>query len=173
MMEEVPFILQLSVVAWRWTLHTFFVLDFLHWTLSLSVAAPSNPSLNDGQVCKSLLDKNAFVNSKTKLGWTALHFAASKVDLMSSVASEKIRTKDLLLQGDQVQLLFSIHFWRALKTQKLPNPNHFCQAYIITFWYFDVSIGSGEKSWTFQGFAKIVLWLRTARTDNPDTLKTH
>lgn len=41
--------------------------------------APSNPSPNDGQVCKSLLDKNAFVNSKTKLGWTALHFAASKV----------------------------------------------------------------------------------------------
>ena len=33
------------------------------------------------QVCKLLLDKNAFVNSKTKLGWTALHFAASKVTI--------------------------------------------------------------------------------------------
>ena len=31
------------------------------------------------QVCKLLLNKNAFVNSKTKLGWTALHFAANKV----------------------------------------------------------------------------------------------
>ena len=30
------------------------------------------------QVCKLLLNKNAFVNSKTKLGWTALHFAANK-----------------------------------------------------------------------------------------------
>ena len=31
------------------------------------------------EVCKLLLNKNAFVNSKTKLGWTALHFAANKV----------------------------------------------------------------------------------------------
>ena len=30
------------------------------------------------EVCKLLLNKNAFVNSKTKLGWTALHFAANK-----------------------------------------------------------------------------------------------
>ena len=29
-------------------------------------------------VCQCLLDKNAFVNSKTKKGITALHFAASK-----------------------------------------------------------------------------------------------
>ena len=32
------------------------------------------------QVCRLLLDKNAFVNSKTKLGWTALHFAANRVN---------------------------------------------------------------------------------------------
>ena len=59
---------------------------FLFSTLSrlnfVAFSAPSKPSGNDGQVCKSLLDKNAFVNSKTKLGWTALHFAASKVPLM-------------------------------------------------------------------------------------------
>ena len=30
------------------------------------------------EVIKLLLDKNAFVNSKTKLGWTALHFATHK-----------------------------------------------------------------------------------------------
>ena len=30
------------------------------------------------EVCKSLLEKNAFVNSKNKLGLTALHFAAAK-----------------------------------------------------------------------------------------------
>ena len=33
------------------------------------------------EVIKQLLDKNAFVNSKTKLGWTALHYAAHKVGL--------------------------------------------------------------------------------------------
>ena len=41
-----------------------------------------------------------------------------------------ILTFNIQLQGDQVQLLFFIHFWQALKTQKLHNPNHFCQAYI-------------------------------------------
>ncbi len=30
------------------------------------------------EVCKLLLDKNAFVNSKTKKGLTALHYAAQK-----------------------------------------------------------------------------------------------
>ena len=48
----------------------------------VALSAPSKTIPNDGQVCKLLLDKNAFVNSKTKLGWTALHFAASKVPLM-------------------------------------------------------------------------------------------
>ena len=28
------------------------------------------------EICKSLLNANAFVNSKTKAGWTALHYAA-------------------------------------------------------------------------------------------------
>ena len=30
------------------------------------------------EVCKFLLEKNAFVNSKNKAGLTALHFAAAK-----------------------------------------------------------------------------------------------
>ena len=59
----------------------------------------------------------------------------------------------------------------GFKNQKMAKPNHFCWADIWTFWYFDVSMGSDEKSWVFQGFAKIVLWLRTARTDNPDPPK--
>jgi len=30
------------------------------------------------EVCEALLNKNAFVNSKSKTGWTSLHFAAMK-----------------------------------------------------------------------------------------------
>ena len=41
------------------------------------------------------------------------------------------------------------------------------------FWYFNVSVWSGEKSFSFQGYAKIVCWLHIARTENPDTPQTH
>ena len=37
----------------------------------------------------------------------------------------------------------------------------------------NLTSATGGKSWAFQGFAKIVLWLCTARTDNPDTPQTH
>ena len=30
------------------------------------------------EVCEALLNKNAFVNSKTKTGWTSLHYASMK-----------------------------------------------------------------------------------------------
>ena len=46
----------------------------------------------------------------------------------------------LSLQGDRLQLPFFIYFWQALKTKKLHNPIHFCQAYIRTFWYLIVSV---------------------------------
>ena len=60
------------------------------------------------QVCKLLLDKNAFVNSKTKLGWTALHFAASKVTICFFCSCEEKKMKQLFaLQGytDLVEFL--------------------------------------------------------------------
>ncbi len=28
------------------------------------------------EVCEALLSRNAFINSKTKVGWTSLHYAA-------------------------------------------------------------------------------------------------
>ena len=60
------------------------------------------------QVCKLLLDKNAFVNSKTKLGWTALHFAASKVTICFFALVKRKKMKQLFaLQGytDLVEFL--------------------------------------------------------------------
>ena len=30
------------------------------------------------EVCEALLSRNAFINSKTKTGWTSLHYAAVK-----------------------------------------------------------------------------------------------
>lgn len=30
------------------------------------------------EVCEALLNKNAFINSKTKTGWTSLHYASMK-----------------------------------------------------------------------------------------------
>ena len=41
------------------------------------------------------------------------------------------------------------------------------------FWYFNVSLGSGEKSFAFQDCAWIVILLHTERTENPHTPKTH
>ena len=61
-----------------------------------------------------------------------------------------------------------ISFWRALKNNEIIQLNHFCQPHIETFWYFEVSLWSGEKSHAFPGCAKIVLWLHTARAKNPE-----
>ena len=66
-----------------------------------------------------------------------------------------------------------ISLWQALKNKKVAKPNHFCWADIWTFWYFDVSVWSDEKKWAFQGCAKIVLRLHTARTEKTDTPQTH
>ena len=41
------------------------------------------------------------------------------------------------------------------------------------FWNFDVSEWSGEKSCAFLCCAKMVFWLHTTRTENPDTPWTH
>ena len=49
------------------------------------------------------------------------------------------------LQGDHLQLPFFISFWRALKNNEIIQLNHFCQPHIETFWYFEVSLWSGEK----------------------------
>ena len=72
-----------------------------------------------------------------------------------------------LLQGDHLQLPFFISFWRALKNNEIIQLNHFCQPHIETFWYFEVSLWSGEKSHAFPGCAKIMLWLLTAKAENP------
>ena len=72
-----------------------------------------------------------------------------------------------------MQLPFFISFWRALKNKKIIKPNLFCQPHIWTFWYFEISVWSDEKSHAFQGCAKIVLRLHTARAKNPDTPKPH
>ena len=72
------------------------------------------------------------------------------------------------IQGDHLQLPFFISFWRALKNNEIIQLNHFCQPHIETFWYFEVSLWSGEKSHAFPGCAKIVLWLHTARAKNPE-----
>ena len=81
--------------------------------------------------------------------------------------------KARLVQGVHVQLPFFISFWRALKNKKIIKPNLFCQPHIWTFWYFEISVWSDEKSHAFQGCAKIVLRLHTARAKNPDTPKPH
>ena len=41
------------------------------------------------------------------------------------------------------------------------------------FWYFNVSVGSGEKSFAFQDCAWIVILLHTERTENPHTPQAH
>ena len=55
----------------------------------------------------------------------------------------------------------------------MAKPNHFWKAYMRPFWYFNVSLGSGEKSFAFQDCAWIVILLHTERTENPHTPKTH
>ena len=60
-----------------------------------------------------------------------------------------------------------------IKTKKIIKPNNFCQPHIWTFWYFEVSVWSGEKSGVFQVCAKIVLRLYTQRAENPDIPQTH
>ena len=55
----------------------------------------------------------------------------------------------------------------------MAKPNHFWKASMQPFWYFNVSVGSGEKSFAFQDCAWIVILLHTERTENPHTPKTH
>ena len=39
-----------------------------------------------------------------------------------------------------------ISFWQVLKWHKLVKPNHFWKRYIGRFWYFNVSVWSGDKT---------------------------
>ena len=59
-----------------------------------------------------------------------------------------------ILQGDHLQLPFFISFWRALKNNEIIQLNHFCQPHIETFWYFEVSLWSGEKKSCLSGLCQ-------------------
>ena len=66
----------------------------------------------------------------------------------------------VFLQGVQVQLLFFISLWQALKKREMAKPSHFCQAHIWTFWYFDAWVYSlmiGMIFWTWGCFQ--IVWL--------------
>ena len=57
-------------------------------------------------VCKALIEANSFVNSKTKAGWTALHFAAQKGHghLVDLLVKKKGATLDALTMKKQTPL---------------------------------------------------------------------
>ena len=82
------------MAAWRWTLIIIITIIIGIITIIIIMLSDEcgsmevetefkifnqNATFVHHEVCKLLLNKNAFVNSKTKLGWTALHFAANKV----------------------------------------------------------------------------------------------
>ena len=57
-------------------------------------------------MCTALIGANAFVNSKTKAGWTALHFAAQKghKNLVDLLVKKKGATLDSLTMKKQTPL---------------------------------------------------------------------
>ena len=52
--------------------------------------------------------------------------------------------------------VFYDFYLTGIKNTKLAKPNHFCEDFIWTFWYFDIPKGPGEKIPSFQGCAKMV-----------------
>ena len=54
-------------------------------------------------------------------------------------------TKFTITTGWSFATAIFISFWRALKNNEIIQLNHFCQPQIETFWYFEVSLWSGEK----------------------------
>ena len=62
---------------------------------------------------------------------------------------------------------------RHQKTKKRQNPTIFVK---LRYRHFDILMSQYSQMKTshgFQGCAKIVLWLHTARTENPDTPQKH
>ena len=73
------------------------------------------------EVCQALLDKNAFVNSKTKLGLTSLHFAASKgfTDLVDYLVNKHGATIESLTIKKQTPMHLAASSGKMETVQKL------------------------------------------------------
>ena len=81
-----------------------------------------------------------------------------------------------MVQGVQVQLLFLISLWQALKKREMAKPSHFCQAHIWTFWYFDAWVYSLMIGMIFWGCFQIEWLLHltwTEHSENPHKTSKH
>ena len=72
------------------------------------------------EVCEALLNKNAFINSKAKTGWTSLHFASMKgyATLVEYLIKKHNATIDSLTMVS-FKLFFPFRFDELFKTFSL------------------------------------------------------
>ena len=76
-------------------------------------------------VCEALLNKGAYVNSKTKTGWTSLHYAAMKgyTNLVEFLIKKHNATIDSLTMVRNKIWYFSFHIYSSI-----------LNFYLIVFW---------------------------------------
>ena len=67
-------------------------------------------------VCEALLNKGAYVNSKTKTGWTSLHYAAMKgyTNLVEFLIKKHNATIDSLTMVRNKIWYFSFHIYSLI-----------------------------------------------------------
>ena len=67
-------------------------------------------------VCEALLNKGAYVNSKTKTGWTSLHYAAMKgyTNLVEFLIKKHNATIDSLTMVRNKIWYFSFHIYSSI-----------------------------------------------------------
>lgn len=71
------------------------------------------------EVCEALLNKNAFINSKTKTGWTSLHYAAMKgfTNLVEYLIKKHNATIDSLTMVSNLNIekkIFDVDFFQQI-----------------------------------------------------------
>ena len=81
------------------------------------------------EVCEALLNKNAFINSKAKTGWTSLHYAAMQgfTALVEYLIKKHNATIDSLTMVIDFKSHFSTYYSFLKHSLKVIKGDRFCQ----------------------------------------------